>query len=118
MSPALSVQSRALPVRPLPVSSLPSPFVAVIGLILCCVSSLFDTFEPNVKGLHFTFDYLEVQSLLKRVIGNSLDVIGTGAVVKPFRCSPNAAADGKRCNDCLLYTSDAADERSSVDLGG
>ena len=22
------------------------------------------------------------------------------------------------CNDCLLYTSDAADERSSVDLGG
>ena len=23
-----------------------------------------------------------------------------------------------RCKDCLLYTSDAADERSSVDLGG
>ena len=23
-----------------------------------------------------------------------------------------------RCNGCLLYTSDAADERSSVDLGG
>ena len=23
-----------------------------------------------------------------------------------------------RANDCLLYTSDAADERSSVDLGG
>ena len=23
-----------------------------------------------------------------------------------------------RCNICLLYTSDAADERSSVDLGG
>ena len=23
-----------------------------------------------------------------------------------------------QCTDCLLYTSDAADERSSVDLGG
>ena len=25
---------------------------------------------------------------------------------------------GERCKACLLYTSDAADERSSVDLGG
>ena len=28
------------------------------------------------------------------------------------------AAVKMRVNDCLLYTSDAADERSSVDLGG
>ena len=27
-------------------------------------------------------------------------------------------ADGSELRDCLLYTSDAADERSSVDLGG
>ena len=27
-------------------------------------------------------------------------------------------ADIKKIYDCLLYTSDAADERSSVDLGG
>ena len=26
--------------------------------------------------------------------------------------------DGPKIEDCLLYTSDAADERSSVDLGG
>src|SRR5678815_4534756 len=26
--------------------------------------------------------------------------------------------DGNLCTSCLLYTSDAADERSSVDLGG
>mgnify|MGYP003381492446 CR=1 FL=1 len=26
--------------------------------------------------------------------------------------------EAKRLEDCLLYTSDAADERSSVDLGG
>ena len=29
-----------------------------------------------------------------------------------------AAATAARRRDCLLYTSDAADERSSVDLGG
>ena len=28
------------------------------------------------------------------------------------------AVDGRRVSSCLLYTSDAADERSSVDLGG
>ena len=38
--------------------------------------------------------------------------------------APRGAADDDRCRDgfqlgrCLLYTSDAADERSSVDLGG
>ena len=30
----------------------------------------------------------------------------------------HGAARGKRFRRCLLYTSDAADERSSVDLGG
>ena len=29
-----------------------------------------------------------------------------------------AVLDGTRAEGCLLYTSDAADERSSVDLGG
>ena len=29
-----------------------------------------------------------------------------------------AGDDARRFGDCLLYTSDAADERSSVDLGG
>src|SRR5678815_1841825 len=37
----------------------------------------------------------------------------------PNRNSPEGAADHRVGNDdCLLYTSDAADERSSVDLGG
>ena len=35
------------------------------------------------------------------------------------RRDPSAAPDaGRRAACCLLYTSDAADERSSVDLGG
>ena len=39
----------------------------------------------------------------------------------PFACgSPRAPAEPvpERTSPCLLYTSDAADERSSVDLGG
>src|SRR5678815_5996234 len=31
---------------------------------------------------------------------------------------PNGADPRANCRNCLLYTSDAADERSSVDLGG
>ena len=31
---------------------------------------------------------------------------------------PRGAADAPLVEICLLYTSDAADERSSVDLGG
>ena len=34
-------------------------------------------------------------------------------IATEFNAAPNA-----RSSDCLLYTSDAADERSSVDLGG
>ena len=52
-------------------------------------------------------------------------------VVEPFSICPYARGaregqsvrravvlDEARAMDCLLYTSDAADERSSVDLGG
>ena len=31
---------------------------------------------------------------------------------------PSADPEAEPCDACLLYTSDAADERSSVDLGG
>ena len=42
-------------------------------------------------------------------------------VAQPRRDQPvrlTAAEDHHRTGPCLLYTSDAADERSSVDLGG
>ena len=34
------------------------------------------------------------------------------------RRAPHAGQSGRRAGPCLLYTSDAADERSSGDLGG
>ena len=41
---------------------------------------------------------------------------------RPFLRPAHRAADGRRAlaahHRCLLYTSDASDERSSVDLGG
>src|SRR5678809_774327 len=42
-------------------------------------------------------------------------IIATGARAKFL---PGIEPDGDRVITCLLYTSDAADERSSVDLGG
>src|SRR5678815_2555048 len=50
----------------------------------------------------------------------------TGIMFKMLNASKGAAVRGPRAQcdkyayaaDCLLYTSDAADERSSVDLGG
>ena len=41
-----------------------------------------------------------------------------GARGRIVRASPPAPVPEKRPTPCLLYTSDAADERSSVDLGG
>src|SRR5678815_692679 len=43
-----------------------------------------------------------------------------GSVIDPKSFDPRSFVDMKAdvCIICLLYTSDAADERSSVDLGG
>ena len=51
-------------------------------------------------------------------------VIGAGAEVNGSKPPPDlgnamtSRIDSVPANSCLLYTSDAADERSSVDLGG
>ena len=42
----------------------------------------------------------------------------TGALVALPACVQHDNGEGDRYGLCLLYTSDAADERSSVDLGG
>ena len=41
-----------------------------------------------------------------------------GAAAVAHDVAPLAKARKGQANSCLLYTSDAADERSSVDLGG
>ena len=50
---------------------------------------------------------------------NLVDALGDmqGLAVDVIRLSPQSC-DMAQIIDCLLYTSDAADERSSVDLGG
>ena len=56
----------------------------------------------------------------KRQLGQCYRKGKTAAIVAPFNGHivqvPPLAFAG--CTSCLLYTSDAADERSSVDLGG
>ena len=50
--------------------------------------------------------------------GVVLDLEGVAQLSLELLCQPPAALKPIAWNDCLLYTSDAADERSSVDLGG
>ena len=51
-----------------------------------------------------------VELLLQQLLGGQVELILPGVDVGVFRQG--------EVDDCLLYTSDAADERSSVDLGG
>ena len=39
-------------------------------------------------------------------------------IIQQPACIPKRIGEGQDTQPCLLYTSDAADERSSVDLGG
>ena len=57
---------------------------------------------PETRLVQYSID-------IKRIINRRL-VLGVA--------DGQVRADGKLIYDCLLYTSDAADERSSVDLGG
>ena len=61
-----------------------------------------------------------VKSLLeKRVDGFIIASVGQDfAHIKKIRDAEIPIVMVDRCFACLLYTSDAADERSSVDLGG
>src|SRR5678816_4472460 len=50
--------------------------------------------------------------------GVATSIMSTSEPSVYFGEAAAARALARECNDCLLYTSDAADERSSVDLGG
>ena len=56
-------------------------------------------------------DGVEPSSLLR----GQVNIEASEVVVE---LGPRARADERHDHSCLLYTSDAADERSSVDLGG
>ena len=55
-------------------------------------------------------DRLDVLQLLNEVLGTS--------IAPSFEPARPGEIPWSQANICLLYTSDAADERSSVDLGG
>ena len=61
---------------------------------------LGDVYKRQVMWWVFLVDVQQLPQVFDAEVGEGHDAVGVDAV------------------DCLLYTSDAADERSSVDLGG
>ena len=55
------------------------------------------------------------RQLRSRANGN---LLGVTELINRKKYQSDAAQNAVWCLTCLLYTSDAADERSSVDLGG
>ena len=63
----------------------------------------------------------EVLALNRRVAGLAhydAHLLAASLIARITHDDSAATAHLKQSNPCLLYTSDAADERSSVDLGG
>ena len=50
--------------------------------------------------------------------GTVIDIVNEPTTIASSTPAEGPPADRAEADTCLLYTSDAADERSSVDLGG
>src|SRR5678815_3714684 len=73
--------------------------------------------EGSKKGISEMSDRLPGDKTERNRLGPAT---GERSFVSAFSIRQDPGEEGDRCDDsvCLLYTSDAADERSSVDLGG
>ena len=77
----------------------------IIAAVLLMVFQNFNM-QPQREQLNYTDFLHEVQQeRVRKVVIDGLLIVGE-------------RQDGRAFETCLLYTSDAADERSSVDLGG
>ena len=81
---------------------------------------MFVFFCQAEDGIRYLVRSRGLGDVYKRQIGNSADSVAQvfeGMHGFPGMCSTQTSLR-ERYKACLLYTSDAADERSSVDLGG
>ena len=97
---------------------------------ICCIKIYVETWLQDVCVLFFFFQAEDgIRDLVRsRGLGDVYkrqlpDGAWEGSEAEPGDGVPHAEAAeggraGGRAGPCLLYTSDAADERSSVDLGG
>src|SRR5678816_3093794 len=102
------------------------PCARVAGTTLVALAASLSTSDVGAKQwfvqsggaqVAFSPQFLTVQAgdtvTFLNLGGNHNVVADDGS----FRCAHGCDGDGQG-GSCLLYTSDAADERSSVDLGG
>ena len=95
-----------------------SYLVVVVGELLICVCCFF--FFQAEDGIRDLVRSRGLGDVYKRQVqalsaaAHRADQFAEAGLTRDV-IAPNAR---EQCRDCLLYTSDAADERSSVDLGG
>ena len=88
---------------------------SLLFLLVCsCIFSVFFFFqaEDGIRDLVRSRGLGDVYKRQVIIRYESDDGLPDRCIVRPF------SNNGAIINSCLLYTSDAADERSSVDLGG
>ena len=94
--------------------------LCLIGdFVLCCVCCVF-FFLKAEDGIRDLVRSRGLGDVYKRQVkGHRLPRQSRELVCRPARCRDRQTSQRThRRRRCLLYTSDAADERSSVDLGG
>ena len=84
---------------------------------MCEVFCFFFQAEDGIRDLVRSRGLRDVY---KRQVGKSTAALGRllRQILEPLKAQISASVGDAIATACLLYTSDAADERSSVDLGG
>ena len=96
---------------------------------VCCGFGSISDLLPFLLFFFFFFKQKTAYEMLRSLVGSEMcirDSSGLGILGATFdRADPTWSANRSNCskydfltNPCLLYTSDAADEEDSVDLGG
>ena len=86
-----------------------------------CIRDRFYERSSYAASKHALHGYFETLRLETEKQGIQISIVTPGFIATNISVNAvngSGRPTGEMDNNCLLYTSDAADERSSVDLGG
>src|SRR5678815_4938588 len=91
------------------------PFLCVRYVAFFCAITSLDRYSNRTTRATLTADYLPAEGWTARLSAPSTALIEANSILVSVAAPKKVSPDGVRIWICLLYTSDAADERSSVD---